>query len=413
MASATNKLDDKSVHNFAPPESGNRILYDGGARATKGFGLRVTSAGSKSFVLNYSVQGRERRITIGAYPTWSVAGARKQAEALRREIDSGLDPLEERNAARQAPTVGELCDRYIAEHASKKRTGSDDESMIRRIVKPELGSRKVASIEFEDIDRLHRRVTTKDKKPYAANRLVALLSKMFALSIRWKMRSNNPAKGVERNDEERRNRYLKGPELTRLIEALATHSNQVAANAVRLLVLTGARRGEVLSATWKQFDLNEGTWTKPSSNTKTKKEHYVPLSGPARQLLVEIKAEADRRAERLKREPSPYVFPARVGNGPMVEIKSSWAAICKTAGLDGVRVHDLRHTYASILVSAGQSLPIIGALLGHTQTSTTARYAHLFDDPLRAATDRVGAIVTGKTQEAEVVDIKAGRGVRR
>src|SRR5205823_5777431 len=163
-----------------------------------------------------------------------------------------------------------------------------------------------------------------------------------------------------------RNRYLAGDELRRLTDALATHPNQDAANAIRLLLLTGARRGEVLGASWDQFELKEGVWTKPSSHTKQKREHRVPLSAPTRQLLAEMRAKAEQRSEETGRLPSPYVFPARTGGGPMVEIKTAWTALCKAAGLDGVRLHDLRHTYASVLASAGLSLPVIGALLGHT-----------------------------------------------
>jgi integrase len=403
------KFDDRFVRTLTAPASGNRIAYERGNDAVRGFGVRVTAAGAKSFVLNYTIAGRERRLTIGAYPAWSVAAARDQAKSLRRQIDAGTDPLGVREAEREAPNVSDLCDRYIAEHASRKRTGSGDEAMIRGIVRPELGSRKVASITFTDVDRLHRKVT-KERGPYQANRLIALLSKAFSLAIRWQMRGDNPAKGVERNPEERRYRYLTGDELRRLTEALAVHPSQSAANAVRLLLLTGARRGEVLAATWDQFDLEAGLWIKPSSHTKQKREHRVPVSAPARQLLAEMRAKADRRAEEKGCLPSPYVFPARTGDGPMVEIKAAWAALCKAAGLDGVRLHDLRHTYASVLASAGLSLPVIGALLGHTQPGTTARYAHLFDDPLRAATERVGAIITGsdKPGGAEVVPMRGG-----
>jgi len=153
----------------------------------------------------------------------------------------------------------------------------------------------------------------------------------------------------------------------------------------------------VLSSTWDQFDLTEGVWTKPSSHTKQKSEHRVPLSAPARKLLADMRADAEALAIEKGREVSPFVFPARGGVlRPMTEIKKTWAALCKAAKIDGVRVHDLRHSYASMLASADLSLPVIGALLGHTQPGTTARYAHLFDDPLRAATERVGAIVTGK-----------------
>jgi integrase len=408
-AGPVGRLTDAVVRSLPAPAHGNKITYDAGKDAVRGFGFRVTAGQAKSFILNYTVAGRERRFTIGGYPAWSVAAARDEAKRLRQEIDRGNDPLGAREAEREAATVAELCDRYLAEHAVRKRSAKDDESMIRRIVRPELGSRKVASIVFADIDRLHRKVT-KERGAYGANRLLALLSKMFSLSIRWQMRVDNPAKGVERNPEERRYRYLSGDELRRLTEALAVHPSQIAANAVRLLLLTGARRGEVLGATWDQFDLETGTWVKPSSHTKQKREHRVPLSAPARQLLAEMRAEAERRAKEKGREPSPYVFPARApADGPMTEIKKSWSSLCRVADLAGVRLHDLRHTYASVLASAGLSLPVIGALLGHTQPGTTARYAHLFDDPLRAATERVAAIVTGKSEEGQVVSIERGQ----
>jgi integrase len=303
-----------------------------------------------------------------------------------------------------------LCDRYLSDHAARKRTGDQDRAYIDRFVRPRLGTRKVQSITFSDLDGLHRKLTA-ENGPYLANRFVALLSKMFDLAIRWGMRVDNPAKGIERNHEERRYRYLTGDELRRLTDALATFPSRTVANAVRLLLLTGARRGEVLGATWDQFDLEAGIWRKPSSHTKQKREHRVPLSAPALKLLADMRTEAQRNAGAKGREPSPHVFPGRTGTGPLVEIDSAWAGLCKAAKLDGVRVHDLRHTYASMLASAGLSLPVIGALLGHTQPGTTARYAHLFDDPLRAATERVGAIVTGTDSAggADVVSIgKAG-----
>jgi integrase len=379
------RLTDRTVKALAPPTQGNRITYDA---ELKGFGVRTTAAGAKSFILNYRIAGRERRYTIGGYPTWGVSAARDEAKRLRREIDRGIDPLGQREAERAAATVNELCDRYLAEHAEpKKRTAKGDRQMIDRHIRPRLGPRKVKDIDFADVDRLHRELS---KTPYVANRVAALMAKMFALAILWKMRPDNPCRGIERNPEEKRYRYLAGDELRRLTEALASHPNQAAANAIRLLLLTGARKGEVLGADWSQFDLGAGVWTKPSSHTKTKREHRVPLSAPTRQLLVEMKADADRR-----RVSSPFIFPARRGDGHMPEIKESWGSIRKAAKLDGVRVHDLRHTYASVLASSGLSLPVIGALLGHTEQATTQRYSHLFDDPLRAATERVAAVVTG------------------
>jgi integrase len=410
-AARTTKFDDRFVRGLQPPPKGNRVHYDrGGKNPVRGFGVRVTAAGAKSFVLNYTIAGRERRMTIGGYPAWSVAAAREQAKSLRQRVDMAEDPLAAKEAERDAASVSTLCDRYLSDHASRKRTGEQDRRYIEQVIRPKLGSRKVSAITFGDLDGVHRGLTS-DNGPYTANRVAALLSKMFALAIRWEMRADNPAKGIERNVEEKRYRYLNGDELRRLSAALAVCPSQKAANAVRLLLLTGARRNEVLGATWDQFDLEAGIWTKPSSHTKAKREHRVPLSAPARQLLVDVRAEAQRGARQRGHEPSPYVFPARVGNGPMVEIKTAWSGICKAAQLNDVRVHDLRHTYASLLASSGLSLPVIGALLGHTQPSTTARYTHLFDDPLRVAAERVAAIVTGgdSTGGADVVPIGKAR----
>jgi integrase len=262
----------------------------------------------------------------------------------------------------------------------------------------------VKDVTFSDIERLHRYLKN---TPYAANRTVALISKMFALAIKWEWLDRNPAKGIERYPEEKRERFLRPDEINRLSQALIDHVTKAArpnearkiADAIRLLMLTGARRSEVLSATWKMFDLKAGIWIKPSSHTKQKTKHRIPLSPPALQLLVEIK---DRTAD-LK-----YVFPSRRGSKHphVTELKKAWAKICKLADLESVRIHDLRHTYASVLVSGGASLPLIGALLGHTQVQTTQRYAHLMDDPLREATARVGAVIEGNGN-AEVIQIRA------
>lgn len=373
------RLTDSIIKALPTPASGNRITYDA---EMPGFGCRVTAAGSRAFVLNYrTTGGRERRITIGQHPTWGLKAAREEAKRLRREIDSGRDPLGEEEAERGAPTIANLCRRYEEEHLPKKRERSarDDRALIEREILPRLRRRKVADVTFSDIDRLHREITK--RAPIRANRAVALSSKMFSLAIRWGWRLDNPCKGVERNPENKRDRYLTSEELGRLTSALGKHRDQQSANIIRMLLLTGARRGEVLAMRWTDLDLAAGVWIKPSAHTKQKKAHRVPLSAPARQLLA-----------RIARTSSTYVFPARV-DGHRTEIKGSWQSICKAAQLDGVRVHDLRHSYASILASAGLSLPVIGALLGHTQTQTTARYAHLFDDPLRSATERVGAIV--------------------
>ena len=220
--------------------------------------------------------------------------------------------------------------------------------------------------------------------------MLALVSKMFSLAIRWQWIQHNPCVGIERNQEHKRERYLTGAEWERLTHTLANHRDQQATSIIRLLLLTGARRGEVLKARWADFDLDAGVWTKPGATTKQATTHRVPLSAPARQLLAGIPRSGE------------FVFPGKGGIGHRRDLKRPWPSIKKAAGLEGVRVHDLRHSYASVLASSGQSLLVIGKLLGHTQVATTLRYAHLVDDPLRKATETAGAIL-GRSPSAEIV----------
>lgn len=414
------KLTDTLVKALTAPDKGNRITYDS---EIKGFGVRVTAAGARAFILNYRTRtGRERRYTIGSFPDWRTAVARDEAATLKKRIDLGEDPLADVEADRHAKTVADLCQRFEEEHLAKKRpaTQRDYKALIAREILPALKHKKVTEVEFTDIDALHRKIS--QRAPYLANRTVAILSKMFALAIKWRWRTDNPAKGIERNQEDKRHRYLSPAELAKLTEALTALEDQQAANIIRMLLLTGARKSEVLAARWEQFDLTEGVWTKPGSTTKQKTIHRVPLSAPAHQLLSELQAASSNG--------SAFVFPGR-GSDHRQEIKRAWAEACTAAGIVTVtmekdakgteraivrpsaRLHDLRHTYASLLASAGMSLPIIGALLGHSQPATTARYSHLMDDPLRRATDRVGAVVMpAKGRSAKVVGMntaEAGR----
>jgi integrase len=389
------KLTDRVARALIAPHRANRITYD---EEVRGFGLRVTAGGAKSFVLNYRVGGRERRITIGRYPEWSVAAARERARSLKRRVNLGDDPMQERHDEREAPTVAEMCDRFEQEYLPKRRpaTQRDYLGILNKYVRPKLGRTKVADLVHSDIDLLHREISK--RAPYRANRAVAVMSRMMNLAMTWGWRVDNPARGIERAPEVKRNRFLSSPELVRLTRALRRHPERTSANAILLLLLTGARKNEVLGARWGQFDLENGVWTKPSAHTKQKEDHRVPLSAPALALLIEIQREvhpSTRESDHDKTGNSrnaDFVFPGK-GNRPLTEIKRLWSSICKSTELQDLRIHDLRHTYASILASSGLSLPIIGALLGHTQAATTQRYAHLIDDALRQATERVGAIV--------------------
>jgi integrase len=261
-----------------------------------------------------------------------------------------------------------------------------------------MSQAKVADVTFSDIDAIHRKIT-KAGKPIRANRTVEVVSKAFSLAIKWEWRADNPCRHIEHNQETPRERHLKPEELDRLTKSLAEYPDKQVANAVRLLLLTGARRGEVLGATWEQFDLTEGVWTKPGATTKQKTLHRVPLSAPAHQLLVKMHEAKE----------SEYLFPGYRGAAHLADLKKHWPQVCKAARIKNLRLHDLRHSYASVLASSGQSLLIIGKLLGHTRPETTQRYAHLVDDALRAATNTAGAVLTGQPK-AEVVPIRGKHG---
>jgi integrase len=365
------------------PATGNKITYD---PMLPGFGVRVTAAGHRAFVLTYwNRAGRQRRYTIGSFPDWSVTGAREEARRLKRAIDQGNDPLAEIAAERGAPIVNDLIERFLEEHVSRLRphTGRDYRNVIERHIRPALGRLQVAAVAWSDVDALHRKIT-KTGRATQANRVVAVASKMFALAIRWKMRADNPAKGIERNVEQKRKRYASAAELRRLTTALAAQEDRQAADIFRLCLLTGCRVGEAMAARWADIDTSAGKWTKPGSTTKQKTDHIVPLSAPAKQLLAELRRKTN----------GPWVFPADSAPGHRVAVQKAWLAICAAARIGGLRIHDLRHSFASQLASSGASLPLIGSLLGHSNPVTTHRYAHLFDDPQRAAVERVGAVIS-------------------
>jgi integrase len=392
------RITQRTIANLRLPTRGNRILYD---REIPGFGVRITPAGAVSFILNYRIRGRERRYTIGRHPELTATAARERAMQRRVEIMDGYDPLEARQQDRLEPTVNELATEYLNRHAvTHKRASSvrNDREMINNIIRPTLGSLRLQAVGKRDLETLHASFKT---TPYRANRVLALLSKMFSLAAEWEWVNANPAHGIPRFQEDKRERWLTTQELHRFTKALDAYSDQNAADALRLLLLTGAREGEVLKAEWPQFDLQRGVWTKPSHHTKEKKIEHVPLSAAALELL--------RRMKRTAGVGGP-LFPSANRNGkPRVTLRRPWMQICRAAGLSDVftvqgkrrtitkskptlRIHDLRHSFASHLVSNGVSLHIVGKLLGHTQSQTTQRYAHVADQALRDASNRMGEI---------------------
>ena len=383
-----------------------------------GFALSISEAGSKRFVLDYYVAGRQRRVTIGAWPAWTVVAARAEAQVLKREIDRGIDPLARRNEARDAPTVGDLVEDFIKHHLPRlaPRNAADQKSMLLRFVLPDWRGRKVAEITPLDVEKLLDKVAagrarpakpapkTKRRRPLApakptpirANRCGEMLRKMFALAVGWKMRADNPASGFRRRLEFARETFLSMDQIGRLADALASAEDQRAAGIVRLCMLTGCRLGEARCARFDQFNLALGIWTKQAAQTKQRRVHRLPISADTA-ALVRLRQEAVP-------EGCPWLFPGEVEGQPVTEIRRFWRNLQDAVGLDGVRLHDLRHTFASLLVSGGASLEIIGKLLGHTQAKTTQRYAHLMDSPLRAGVDAVGGMLRPRLRLVETGD---------
>ncbi|MCU9840570.1 site-specific integrase [Ruegeria sp. WL0004] len=364
------------------PEKGNKIHYDD---AIPGFGLRVTKAGSRSFVLNYTVNRRERRMTIGSYPAWSASAAREEAKRLRRMIDQGEDPLEERNQRKAAPNVGDLWIEYERIHLPtlSERSQTDQRGMWMKYILPDLQYVQVRELASRHVDRLHAHVSEAGQT--RANRVLEVFRKALNLAIRWGWIEKNPADGFRRNSEHSRERYLTSAEYERVFDALNRMQNQKAANAIRLLILTGARRGEVLSLEWSDLDLERGIWNRPPHKSKDRKRKRIPLSNEALVLLRAMEENAT----------DSYLFPTATGSH-LPDLNRPWRWLKRETGLNDLRIHDLRHSFASVLISGGIPLEAIGKLLGHSQHQTTLRYAHLMDDPLRRAANSFSNISTNK-----------------
>jgi integrase len=411
------------------PASRNVIAWDA---EIPGFGVKVTPRGARIYVLQYSRRNRDRRVTIGRHGDLTANQARIEATAMRGIIARGGDPAEDRTRERAIPTLRVLAERYMAEHAipkKKPRSADSDRRLLDCHVLPLLGDRQVSEITRADLRRFLTDVgsgkTRLDQKTGlrgrrivrggkgAANRCLTLMSKMMMLAEDWGYRTagDNPCRMVERFDESAgrdRARFLSEAQLARLGDALAAAEaadprHRLPANIVRLLLLTGARMGEIVTLRRERIDLERGLIRLADSKTGPK---VIVASAPARQLLAEL----------LKDGPEfGYVFPGPRpakgrGEQPYGGLKRFWATIRDAAGLGDARIHDLRHTYASVGVAGGFGLPLVGKLLGHSQASTTERYSHLADDPVRQASEvtgkRIQALLAGSS--AEIVPL-AGR----
>lgn len=348
----------------------------------RGFGVLVLPSGRITYCIKYRNSSRiQKHLKIGVHGQINTEEARTLAKKYLGEIAHGEDPAAKKKENRDLPLIRDLVQDYLDRYAPRKRQRSieEDLKLLRKIILPSIGNLQVKNISRRTIESLHLQL---EKTPYQANRVLALLSKMFSLALAWGWREDNPVKGIERYQEEKRDRWLDKKELNKFWKTLELYPNHPATFALKILVLTGARKGEVLQATWDQFNLEKGVWTKPSHLTKQKKTEHLPLSEQTLNNLNKLK--------KVNKINSQYLFPDQTGKKPIKDIKSFWEKIIKEAKLKNVRIHDLRHTHASHLVSSGLSLSIIGKLLGHTQAATTQRYAHLADEPLRQAAELFG-----------------------
>ncbi len=416
----------------------------------KGFGLKVTPAGAKTYIATYRAgTGRaapQREYTLGRHGVLTPDQAREEARRILSAARLGTDPQGERKRLRGERTVAQLCDLYLEEGASGKKatTLATDRYRIEAHIKPLLGRKPLSAVTAGDVERFMRDVaagkTAVDRQrlgPRAytqprggkgtASRTVGLLGGIFAFAVRHKLRPDNPVHGVARYKDGRSERFLSAQELARLGEAIEAAGlegrNAMGLAVIRLLTTTGARKGEIEALRWDEVDFERSALRLSDSKTGAK---VVAIGAPALALLSELaaKAEAEREALAIEAKaegktvppPSPYVFPASRGEaGHWTGTKKVWEAVRAKAGLADVRLHDLRHTYASLAIGAaggGQSLAIIGKLLGHKDVRTTARYAHLADDPVRQAADRIAhAAAAGLSgRSAEVVEIGMAKG---
>lgn len=397
----------------------------------KGFGVRVMPQGAKTFVLKYRIGRATRRYSIGKVGSpYTIDEARKVAAGLLREVREGRDPQEAKAKAREAMTVSQLIDAYLAEGPAskpdKKAISWDcDRTVLNRHVRPLLGKKMAQAITKAHLERLQADVTAgktavteKGKlrgraRVRGGNRVGAVcivtIGAMYAWGIERGHVTHNPARGVKRNKSEGREVFLSASDIALLTDALTALETErkigsPLADAIRMLMLTGCRKSEIAKLEWAWVDFDKGYLRLPDSKTGKKD---VALAAPALAIL----------ARQTRKEGTPFVFPGARGKTHAVGLQKAWAQTrvratadsakvaaeagdpAKAKDLMKVRLHDLRHSFASFAVADGASLFMVGKILGHRQERTTAIYAHLSDDPIRQLTERTAAKIAAAMGE--------------
>ena len=372
------KITKRTVDALAGQER-ERVVWDADL---KGFGVRVHPSGRKVYIVKTRYRGRVIKMTIGPHGAVTPSYARVRAAEIITDARAGKNPAG-RNA--DAPTMIALGKRFLKEYVSthcKTSTAEEYRRSVKLFIDPRIGRYRVPDIQRSNIVALHYDMRD---TPYQANRTLGVLSKMFNLAELWDLRpdGSNPCRHVKRFREEKRERFLSDIEYQRLGAALKDievdgSETASAITAVRLLMLTGCRLSEIQKLLWEHVDLEASELRLPDTKTGAK---VVYLGDPAIAVLERI----DRR------DGNPWVIAGRKPGGHLTDLQHPWRRIRARAGLDDVRIHDLRHSFASGGLLVGEGLPMIGKLLGHTQVQTTARYAHLANDPVKSAANRIAS----------------------
>ena len=371
MVPKTFRFTKKAIADI-PAHSRLVTYHDTVARGLK---LQVRPSGTKAFIFYRKIAGKPERITIGRFPDLSVEQARGKANGYNAQIAMGKNPARVKQTLRQEMTLGEFFESFLTRYAKVHKKSWKEDQKLFRLYLQRWSKRKLSHIVKSDVQQLHTDVG-ENNGIYVANRMLALLQTLFNRAIDLGLEQPNPAKGVKKFKEQSRDRFLQADELPRLFRALETEPNDTIRDYVLMSLLTGARKSNVVAMRWDQLNFDRKTWTIPM--TKNGEGHTVPLVKPAMDIL---------KARQLRSQ-SPWVFPGCGATGHLVEPKKAWKKILERAGIENLRLHDLRRSLGSWQAATGASLTVIGKTLAHKNVSTTAIYARLGLEPVRASMDK-------------------------
>lgn len=353
-------------------------------------GLRVlvNKQGRKYFYFRFVFEGQKRAAKLGEFPALEVPDARRLALEMRAKLDRGLNPQEAHDRAQASPTFEAFgTTEYMPFARQTKRSAHDDLCRLRVQIYPRFGTRKLIEIQTREIQQFH--ADMKESHCAAtANRHLSLLSRMFKLAVQWGRAERNPCLGISKwKENNQRQRFLTPEEIQRLYIAMESEPSKIAVAALKFLLLTGARRSEALKARWENVDLENGVWFLPQ--TKSGRGRYVQLSSDAQALLRSLQ----------QAEISPWLFPSRRDSSkPIFSPQGAFDRVLAAAGIEHLRLHDIRHTYASLGLNAGISLSILQRLMGHQSPIQTMRYSHLMNSTLRDASESISDVVNKATK---------------